>query len=91
MGGAAEAAAERKDSKYAELARSHIFVPVACETLGPFSSKAIDFLSDLGRRISLVSGDVREGSFLFQRISVAVQRFNCVCFKGTFITPDTES
>jgi len=91
-GGAAENASDRKETKYSELARSHVFVPIACETLGPISSKARDFLSDLGRRITSVTGDVREGSYLFQRISVAIQRFNCVCFKGSFVTPpDIES
>jgi hypothetical protein len=89
MGGAAESASERNDSKYSELTATYIFVPVACETFGPMSSKAVEFLSDLGRRIALVTGDTRKGSFLFQRISVAIQRFNCVYFKGTFIVPDT--
>ena len=91
-GGAAESAADRKDIKYSELARSNIFVPIACETLGPISSKALYFLSELGRRITSVTGDIRETNFLFQRISVALQRLNCVCFKGSFIVPpDTES
>ena len=32
-----------------------------------------------------------EGSFLFQRLSITVQRFNSVCFKGSFTSPpDTE-
>jgi len=34
------------------------------------------FLADLGRRISRVSGDDRETTFLFQRISVLLFRFN---------------
>ena len=85
VGGAAEATSDRKGSKYSELARSHIFIPIACETLGPISSKARDFLSELGRRTTSITGDVRESSFLFQRISVAVQRFNCICFKDSFI------
>jgi len=90
--GAAESAAGRKEMKYAELARTYLFIPIACETLGPISAKAMDFLSDLGRRITLVTGDVRETSFLFQRISVAIQRFNSVCFRGSFSAPpDTES
>ena len=85
--GAAESASDRKDAKYSDLARSYLFVPVACETMGPFCSKAIEFLSDLGRRISSVTGDGREGSFLFQRISVAIQCFNGMCFKGSFVVP----
>ena len=86
-GGAAETAADNKDAKYSELAKTYHFVPVALETMGPLSTKALSFLADLGRRVSAVFGDHRETSFLFQRLSVAVQRFNCVCFKGTFITP----
>ena len=86
-GGAAETAADKKDVKYSELAKTYNFVPVALETMGPLGIKALSFLADLGRRVSAVSGDNRETSFLFQRLSVAVQRFNSVCFKGTFITP----
>ena len=88
-GRAAESASDRKDTK---LARSYTFMPLAFETLGPIGNKAIDFLSELGRRIGGLTGDPREGSYLFQRILVAIQRFNCVCFRGTFITPpDTKS
>ena len=91
-GGAAESASDRKEAKYAELARSYTFAPLAYETLGPIGSKCIDFLSELGRRIASVTGDPREASHLFQRWSVAIQRFNCACFKGSFVTPpDTES
>ena len=32
---------------------------------------------ELGRRIASYSGDAREVTFLFQCISVPVQRFNC--------------
>ena len=86
-GGAAESAAIKKDSKYRDLATTHIFMPIACETMGPLSARALSFLVDLGRRISVVSGDRREGSFLLQRISIAVQRFNGICFRGSFCAP----
>src|SRR6201995_310620 len=91
-GSAAENASDKKESKYSELARTYIFMPIAFETLGPIGRKAFDFLTDLGRRIASVTRDPREGSYLFQRISVAIQRFNCVCFKGSFETPlDTDT
>ncbi len=86
-GGAAEFAAERKEDKYAQLTSSYLFTPVSCETVGLMSSKALTFLNDLGRRIASVTGDQREGAFLFQRLSVAIQRFNSVCFQGSFIPP----
>ena len=43
----------------------------------------MDFIKDLGRRMSVVTGDVRETSFLLQRLSVAVQRGNAASVKGS--------
>ena len=34
----------------------------------------------ISRRISTVSGDIRESSYLFQRIAITIQRFNSVLF-----------
>lgn len=85
-GSAAEMAATRKNVKYSNLIDRYTFVPIAVENQGPINSSAIDLFVDLGRRISLVSGDPRETSFLFQRISVTVQRFNSVLLQDTFVT-----
>jgi len=49
-----------------------------------FSSSILDFLRDLGRRISHISGDDREVLFLFQRISVMIQRFHSVLLHDSF-------
>jgi len=76
----AEAAAQRKIDKYVEIARTHLFVPIAFETLGPINQAGTDFLSALGHRLSRSTDDPRETFFLFQRLSVAIQRFNSVCF-----------
>ena len=46
------------------------------------------FLSDLGRKISERSGDPLDGQFLFQRISVLIQRFNAILFHETFPAED---
>jgi hypothetical protein len=92
VGSASEQAANRKILKYQGLPTSHLFQPVAMETLGPFNSSALDFLSDLGRRMSLVGGDGRETTYLFQRLSVCVQRYNLVAFKSTFASiPEDEA
>ena len=53
-----------------------MFVPVAVETLGPICSVGEEFVNELGRRIANVSGDPRDTAFLFQGISIAVQRGN---------------
>ena len=47
----------------------------------------MDFLSDLGRRITQSTDDHRENAFLFQRLSVLIQRYNAVAVLGTFTVP----
>ena len=42
-GAAAEMAASRKSTKYADLPASYIFQPIALETLGPMNSSAMGF------------------------------------------------
>ena len=49
---------------------------------------ARQFLSDLSRRISRSSGDDKETSFLFQRISVLLFRFNSVLLHDGFVLDD---
>ena len=51
-GAAAETAADRKTSKYAILSQSYLFVPVAVETMGAINEAGMNFLGDLGRRIT---------------------------------------
>ena len=75
-GAAAEFAADAKIRNYADLPRAVTFVPVVVETLGPFCSDGIKFIMELGRRIASVSSNPRDTAFLFQRISIAVQRGN---------------
>ena len=85
VGGAADAAAERKSLKCASITNTHIFVPVAVETLGPICSRGLSFLVEISNRLAAISGDARETSFLFQRVSVLIHRFNQIAFRGTFI------
>jgi len=72
-GGAAEHAAARKSLKHSSLPTSHMFQPLALETFGPVNTTGISFLTELGRRLTGVSGDSRETMHLFQRVSLAVQ------------------
>jgi len=89
-GSAAEAASVRKKSKYSTLPSDLIFQPVAMETHCPLNASALNFLSEVGRRLSSVSGDSRETSFLLQRLSVIVQRFNSVLILDSFCTTDED-
>jgi hypothetical protein len=83
-GAAAEMAANRKITKYAETPTTHDFIPVALETLGPINAEGREFLAELGRRLTIVSGDPQETARLFQRLSICTQKFNAVAFRSTF-------
>jgi len=85
-GSAAAAASEKKSAKYSNLLSSHMFYPVAVETLGALADEAHEFITEIGRRTSLCTADPRETTFLYQRISAAIQRFNAVCLSNTFIS-----
>jgi len=67
-GAPAELPAERKVLKYADLP--------GLETMGPIDESAGQLIEDLVRRISAISSEPREGVFLFQRLSILLQRFN---------------
>jgi hypothetical protein len=47
-------------------------------------------ISALGHPTSSNTDDPRETFFIFQRISVAIQRFNAVCFVNSFGNTDVE-
>jgi len=70
--------------------QSYCFVPLAFETTGPINTKGPAFLADLGRPLGQISGDPRDASFLFQRLSVVIQRSSAIAFHGTFVTPHLE-
>ena len=68
--------------KYRHLTDFH-FIPIGAETLGPFGSHAVQFLEDLGNKISNINGERRSKSFLFPSIGIAIQRGNTLCVLGT--------
>jgi len=65
-----------------------IIIKLGCGKLGAFSSSSLDFISTLGHKISSVSSEKVETSFLLQRLSVALQRFNAVLLHDTFDPQD---
>jgi len=79
-GTAAKTAAQRKKAKYATLQRTHLFQPVVVESIGTVEEATSSFLAEL----TSLSGDSREISFLFQHVSVLVQRFNSVLLCESF-------
>ena len=89
-GAPAKQAAIRKISKYSVLSQSYLFQPIAVENTGVLNSSAVDFLNALGRRSSSSSGEERESLFLFQRISITVQRFNAILLHNRFVRDDPD-
>ena len=63
-----------KQRKYGALDYSFRFEPVALESAGIYGNTTSSLISEIGRRVSEVSGDPRETYWLEQRISLAVQR-----------------
>ena len=83
-GAAAEYAAVNKTNKYTDILHTYDFTPVAVETLGAWSDSALNFVKQLGRRLTDATSDNLETAYLLQRLSVAIQRCNAICFAGSF-------
>ena len=59
-GASASSSEALKSAKYADLATSHVFIPLAFETLGSWGERTRHFVAELGRRTSAVTRDSRE-------------------------------
>lgn len=83
-GAAAEEANKKKIGKYSFItAQNYYFQALAFETLGPFSADTKKFVNKLGQSLVEVTGDKNARAYLFQRISVAIQRGNAASVLGT--------
>ena len=60
----------KKSEKYAHLAPTYQFQPVAIETSGARGPSSRVFLRELGRCVALETGEARSTSKLIQRLSV---------------------
>ena len=60
-------------------------MPISIETFGASDVDSLSFIKELGRKMSVVTGDPRETQFLLQRISVAIQRGNASSCMGTWV------
>ena len=43
----------------------------------------MEFLQNWGQRMTEATDDPRETTYLFQRLSICMQRFNAVAFRGS--------
>ena len=56
------------------------------ETLGALGEEAATFFRDIGRRIAVADGEPRSTQFLFQRLSIAIQRGNAASVVARLVT-----
>src|SRR6266536_2960013 len=55
------------------------FIPIALETSGAWGKEGLKLMLEIGRRTAEMNKDPRSTAFLFQRISIALQRGNAQC------------
>jgi len=70
-------AASRKCAKYANLPNSYIFQPIALQIMELLTRLPLLLFLHL-RKISTKSNDLRESTFLFQRLAITLKHFNSV-------------
>jgi len=63
--GAAELAVSRKKAKYSCLPRAFFLDQSRSKLWGAIAPSSLDFLSEVGRRLSAATGDARDTTFLF--------------------------
>jgi len=60
--------------------QTHMFYPISIETASKWDDMAIELVQEIGRRTTLITHYTRETVFLFQRLSIALQRGNAVTY-----------
>ena len=73
--------------KYHTFLQDHVFIPLALETMGPINTAGLNFISYLGRHLTLATGEERETTYC----SRGYQSL-CSAFRGSFnkSTPDKD-
>ena len=84
-GSTAEWAENRKFETYGNyLGDDYHFVPIANETFGSWGPIGHKFIKDICKLIQGISKEPRSTAFIFQAISVAIQRGNAQCVQNTY-------
>jgi hypothetical protein len=52
--------------------------------MGPVNMACSEFIEEIVRKSHAMSGDSRYKVYLWQRLTIALQRYNAICFRGTF-------
>jgi len=82
-GTVADMTSTRKTEKYSTLSSAYRFEPMAVENLGVFSSTTLNFISELGRRICVHTGDARQTSYIYSNAFLSCYNASTPCFCTT--------
>jgi hypothetical protein len=89
-GAAAELAAKKKHEKYKTIKNNgYHFIALGTETCGSWCQEMKSFVSDVGKRMALKTGDMRTISHFKEIISLNIQRGNAASIFGSL--PDAAS
>ena len=82
MGSAAATREDKKVDKYSNLSDYYHFVPVGIETYGAYGPQDIKLVKQIGKKIQDATGEKLSTFYLFQIISMAIQKGNAHCVTG---------
>jgi hypothetical protein len=74
---------DKKVEKYSNLSDHYHFVPVGIETYGAYRPQGIKLVKQISKKIHDATGEKLSTFYLFQSISMAIQKGNAACVLGT--------
>ena len=85
VGSAAESAENKKFVTYGDsLGDDYLFVPIAVETFGTWGAIGHKFIKKIGKKITEITKEPKSTSYIFQAISIAIQKGNVQCVQNTY-------
>ena len=78
---AAKHAAAIKTAKWSNTSSTHIFYPIFIDTAGSWDVQAAELMEEIGRWTTAATNDQNGTTYLFQRISMAIQRGNSMAIQ----------
>ena len=75
-----------KEKIHENLTDNYHFVPICAETLGLWGPQGLALIKMIGKKLSAATGDPRSTFYLFQKLTMAVQRGNSQSILGTQLT-----
>ena len=73
---------DKKVDKYSNLSEFYHFVPVGVETYGAYGPQGLKLVKQIGKKIQDATGEKLSTFYLFQSISMAIQKGNAQCVTG---------